>query len=257
MRQGKVLLAGILTASAIATTLLSVNLRANSKVLAQNERPEQTKKWQALVPIDEVAEPVDTHKRTLRQNKNRRYNSTRSDQSLMDQPHDVIYGRIDESRRPSALPIGESDAVILGTVIEVQPYLTENKTSIYTEFRIRVEETFKFEVPGYLMGDREVLADQEGGALRLKDGRTLRYFVGGTSKLPSLKRRYVLFLSLTHNNQDLAILTGYELRNGAVISLEEGGDKSPYANFAELKFLGLLRNATAQRSDFFEIIRTQ
>jgi len=223
-------------------------------VLAQEGNSEQAGKWQALAPVDEAEEPVDTHKRNLRQSKNRRYNSTRSDEILTEQPLGVVSGRIDESRRPSALPVAQSDAVILGTVLSAQPYLADDKKSIYTEFTVRVDEAFKKEIPAYMLNENLVV-DQEGGALRLRSGRILRYFVAGVNSLPSPNGRYVLFLSLIHSGQDLSILSAYELRSGRVVSLEEGGDKSPYADWDETTFLKALRNVVTQGSPSLSDIR--
>lgn len=246
MRQRKFFLAGGLIVPTIAATmLLPASFPADSSVRAVQDIPKQTKKWQALVPIDAVGEPLDTHKRTLRRDKNRRYNSSRSDEILSEQPSDVIYGRIDESPRPSPLPILESDAIVLGTVIAVQPFLTENKKSIYTEFTVRVEEAFKSELLASMTNANTIIVDQEGGALRQTDGSILRYFVGGTGNLPVLNGRYVLFLSMIHNHQDISILTGFELRNGAVNSLEEARG-NPYSGWDEPRFLGMLRNAVQQ-----------
>lgn len=221
--------------------VLSLSTSFEEKALGQKQSTESAKKWEAMVPVDEAAEPLDIHKRSLRNAKNRRYNSSRSDQIVGAQPVVAVYGRIDESPRPSALPISESDAVILGTVTRTQPYLAENKKSIYTEFEIRVEESFKSQIPSYMVANNLLVLDQEGGALRLKDGRVLRYFVAGTSRLPALNGRYVFFLSLVHDCQDLDILTAYELHENIVTSLEENGTISPYANWNENEFLKLLR----------------
>jgi hypothetical protein len=248
MPQAKFVFASVLMVTVIVIPLLTGSKSFNFGVRAQEGESQRTRKWEAFTPVSEADEPVDAQKRTLRQAKNRRYNSTRAEKMLTEQPQDAVYGRLDEAPRPPALPVRESDAVILGTVIEAQPYLTETKTSIYTEFRIRVEEAFKCDVPAHMIVDQVMLVDQEGGALRLKTGQVLRYFVGGTSRLPTLNGRYVLFVSLTNNNQDLAILTGYELLNGAVISLENSGDKSAYANWDEGRFFGTLRNAVTHDS---------
>jgi hypothetical protein len=248
MKQVRILIASLTAAIAFLCIFFAPRVSRGFDADAQQGNSEQIKKWQALSAVDEAAEETDVHKRNLRQSKNRRYNSTRSDQLLTEQPSDVVSGRIDESARPSPLPIPESDAVILGTVVGAQPYLTEDKKSIYTEFTVHIEEMFKSAVPAYMTNDNLMVMDQEGGALRLKDGHLLRYVVAGTSRLPSLKRRYVFFVSLVHDAQDLKILTGYEIRNGSVISLEDGGDKSIYANWDERRFLSALRNAATQRS---------
>jgi hypothetical protein len=177
-----------------------------------------------------------------------RYNSTRADQVLTEQPPEVIYGRIDESPRPGAIPSAESDAAILGTIVGAQPYLSDDKKTIYTELSVRLEAIFKAQVASHMTTGSLIVVDQEGGALRLKDGRVLRYVVGGTSRLPNLNGRYVLFLSLINNRQDLSVMSGYELRDGTVVSLEEGGEASPYANWDEGSFLNVLRNAVKAES---------
>ena len=243
---------------ATATTLAALPLRnqKTSKENGQQKRDDDgptAKKWQTLITVDEAPEPTDRHERSLRRAKNRRYNSTRSDQVLTEQPPEVINGRIDESPRPPAIPISQSDAVILGTIVRTQPYLSDDKKSIYTEFSIRVEEALKVAPVINITTGTLIVADQEGGALRLKNGRILRYLIGGTSKLPLLDRRYVLFLTLADNRRDLSILSGYELRDGTVLSLEEGGEASPYANWDEGIFLGILRNAVKPEAEAPEV----
>jgi hypothetical protein len=239
------LLLGLLilaTATALAALPLR-NQKTESGLQKSGDDAQTAKKWKTLIPVDEATENVDAHERSLRQAKNRRYDSTRSDRVLTEQPPDVIYGRIDESPRPPAIPVSQSDAVILGTIVRVQPYLSDDKKSIYTEFSVRVEEALKVAPVINITTGALIVVEQEGGALRLKDGHILRYLVGGTSKLPLLNRRYVLFLTLADNRRDLSILSGYELRDGTVLSLEEGGEASPYAKWDEGSFLGILRVA--------------
>lgn len=91
----------------------------------------------------------------------------------------------------------------------------------------------------FLTPNTSIVVDREGGALRLTNGRILRYVVSGAGALPSSGKRYVLFLKLIHEGQDLSILAGYELTNGAVSPLEDGGER--YAGVSEAQFLDIVR----------------
>jgi hypothetical protein len=90
-----------------------------------------------------------------------------------------------------------------------------------------------------------VIADREGGALRLPGGRVLRYLVVGAGELPESGKRYVLFLRYIHDEQDLSIITGYELDKGSVFPLEEASGRSEYIGAKETDFLTMLRYAVA------------
>jgi hypothetical protein len=128
----------------------------------------------------------------------------------------------------------------------MQPYLADDKKSIYTEFSIRVEETIKGTT--HVTTESLLVADQEGGALRLKDGRTLKYLVGGTSRFPILNGRYVLFLSLINHRQDLSILSGYELRDGTVCLWKKVATRRFMPTGTKESFLRVLRNAVKTES---------
>jgi hypothetical protein len=235
----------------LGTLVLSILLALSGEgqnsltVAAQEGDRNQVKKqqkWRPPVPINAAPDPADPEKRVLRQAKNRRYNSTRSDQLLSEQPAGFTYGRISEAPRPSALPISQSDVAILGTVINAQPYLSEKKTSTYTEFTIRVEEVFKNDARAPLGRGDSIIADREGGSLRLPDGRELRYEVYQIARPLSVGGRYVLFLERINQGQDLSILTGYELRAGRVFSLEDWGDSLRYNDSDETTFKAAFTN---------------
>lgn len=148
-----------------------------------------------------------------------------------------------EALAQSALPVAQSDLVVLGTIVGAQSYLTENRASIYSEFTVRVDEAFKTDSSTPLTPNALLTVDREGGALRMEDGRILRFQVNALGQLPRMGRQYVLFLKRVHENQDLTILTGYEVSNGRVFPLLLGGQ---YENTDLLQFLNDLRAEIAR-----------
>jgi hypothetical protein len=195
-----------------------------------------------LVPIDAAPEESDPWKQALRANKNRRYNHEPGE-PLMNQPDGQIYGRVDEVSPPPPIPASASDFIIVGTIIKAQPYLDERERSIYSEFTIEVEEVIKNNTPTPLTPNNSIVADRVGGALRLPNGRVLRYVVSGAGALPASGGRYLLFLKRIHEEQDLSILAGYELSGGLVSPLEDIPDRKPYVGAKETDFLRVVRDA--------------
>lgn len=211
--------------------------------------------------IDQAEEPADERARARRRAKNRRYDtgSYRHDRRLTDLPSGVgaIRGSTNtETPPPPPLPAAESDVVIVGTIRHAQPYLTESQTSMYTEFAIQVEEVLKNDARASITVGSIIEADREAGAMRLRDGRVIRFKTAGAGRLPRIGRQYVLFLKRVNDGQDLSILRGYELRQGRVFPLDgetrvympETGQITriaPFEGAAVTSFLDLVRAVIA------------
>jgi hypothetical protein len=148
-----------------------------------------------------------------------------------------------------ALPVSKSDLVVIGVVTDAQAYLTNDKTGVYSEFTIRVDEVLKNAGNFTLTQGSTLVADRQGGRVRFPSGHTTIQFVRGQGML-RVGRRYTLFL--THNGQEenAHILTGYELVGGRVFPIDNpAGGQHPiatvYKEADELSFLSDLRAAIA------------
>jgi hypothetical protein len=207
-------------------------------------------------------EPADPQKRELRRARNKRYNM-RPEKGV-----DPNLFRITEERESSfggppshapvepSLPVAQSDAVIVGEVADAQAYLTEDKTGIYSEFVIRVDEVLKNSAPTPLVSDGSISAMRGGGAVRFPSGKVIRY--GQSYKpLPRVGRRYVFFLKYNNDGgQDFKIITGYELQGSRVLPLDgaplQGIVLEPYAAYQKYRdadqatFLNEVREAINQ-----------
>jgi hypothetical protein len=127
-----------------------------------------------------------------------------------------------------ALPTGLSDAVVLGEVIDAQAHLSEDKSNVYSEFTIRIDNIFKSR--GSLAG--QITVERIGGWVKYPDGRRLYYELGGAN-MPRVGGKYLLFLQSIPQTEDFTILTGYELRPAGVAPLDFSGQFEAYRGFSE------------------------
>lgn len=155
------------------------------------------------------------------------------------------------SRLP-AFPVTKSNLIVVGEVLRAKAYLSNDKSGVYSEFDIRVDDILKDD-GGWLAGGNLLVAERSGGAVRFPSGRVQRYrsLHQGT---PQIGRRYVLFLKRGNEAQGFLILTGYELREGYVVPLDgqDAGRQKTNLAFAaydgaeEEMFLNSLREAISQ-----------
>lgn len=117
------------------------------------------------------------------------------------------------------LPSDQSKLVVIGEVTEAKAYLSADKTGVYSEFTIRIEQVLKNSSGLTLEENSSIVAERMGGRVKYPSGHISRYFVAG-QRMPREKRRYVLFLTTEDGDEDLYILTGYELRAGRVYPLD-------------------------------------
>lgn len=150
----------------------------------------------------------------------------------------------------SALPTEQSDVVVLGVVTSRDAYLTEDRTGIYSEFKVLVSEVFKDPAKTIISGT-PISVNRTGGAVRFKSGKIQKYQIAHQG-MPDVAAQYVLFLRKT-SDSDLLILTGFKLVDGHVTPLDGNESNDPrlvlpfakYAGTDEAEFLKAVRNAAA------------
>ncbi|MCA1630534.1 MAG: hypothetical protein LC785_11190 [Acidobacteria bacterium] len=146
-----------------------------------------------------------------------------------------------------AIPADGSDAVVIGDVSDAQAYLSNDKTGVYSEFSIRIEEVLKNDEQSSLEIGCLITGEREGGRVRFASNRVLPVHVQGQG-MPRLGRRYVFFLRRLDQEKDFYILTAYELRAGSVSPLDgvknSGGSKwkfDAYEGVDQATFLNIVR----------------
>lgn len=192
--------------------------------------------------------PKDEKQRTKRQARNKHYDGS----GLVIEPKAAggdIVRRSESFRKMSALPAGQSDAVVIGRVTDAQSYLSEDKSGVYTEITVRVDDILKHD--GSLTPGTPLVAQRVGGRVRFTSGVVQRYRIDHQG-MPRAGRRYVLFLKKMGDEEVYTILTGYELRGGRVHPVDgvvQSGEGSelpqfvPYKDADEVNFLAAVRDA--------------
>lgn len=191
-------------------------------------------------------EPNDPVKRARRQGRGKKYDyggipiSENGDTITVNNEWDIGL---------PALPVIKSDLVLIGEVTDAQAYLSNDKTAIYSEFTIRVNEVLKNTTTLTLTEGSSLSADRQGGRVRFPSGHITLQYVSGQG-MPRVGRRYALFLTHHDEERGAHILTGYELRGGRVFPIDNpaGGQHSiatVYKEADETSFLKDLRTAVA------------
>ncbi len=153
----------------------------------------------------------------------------------------------------TALPFARSDVVLIGTVMSSKAHLSNDRTGIYSEFEVQVEEILKDTLKDSAYPGTTVCLERFGGAVRFPSGVIQKYEVTGQG-MPSLGERYLFFLKRI-DKTDLSIVTGYQLDGEVVTPLdgavvEEGNGVYPfdkYQNSTVSSFLQTVRNAAKQK----------
>ena len=209
-----------------------------------NAERQQRDEFESQFPIADYSapEPSDPEKRVKREAKSKRYdNSTMS----VDPSYESTANTGHWASALSALPVDQSNAVIVGEVVDAQAYLSDDKTGVYSEFTINVSEVLKDGDPACLGAGNLITVERAGGRVRFPSGKVSKYFTVGQG-MPRRGRRYLLFL--TRTQQDYQLLTGYELRAGRVFLLDNPGPRHPittYQDLDEAKLLNDVRVAIA------------
>lgn len=205
----------------------------------------------------DAPEPGDPVKRDKRRARSARHDGERFVQEPEKRPG-IIYGTEitdDWEVGLPALPAYQSDAVIVGEVSEACAYLSNDRTSVYSEFTIKVGNVLKTDQPSRLTQGSLLVAERLGGRVRFPSGEVLPVTVSGQG-MPRVGRRYVFFLKRIDQGQAYDILTGYELRAGKVSPLDgrraTGGGHpwafDKYENWDEGAFMDAVRVEIANPS---------
>lgn len=137
-----------------------------------------------------------------------------------------------------ALPAGESDIIITGTVLDAQAYLSSDNTGVYSEFNVKVDEVLKDATSSVSSGS-SIAVERQGGRVRYPSGDIVTYLISGQGA-PRVNKRYVLFLKREEEN--LSILTGYELQGGKAHPLDHFEKFKKFKDTSENSLINQIRS---------------
>ena len=185
-----------------------------------------------------VPEPADPIERAKRQEKGNRYHHEK--RKIIEQPQ---VSTITESEsfveRLPPLPVALSQAIISGEITNAQAYLSSDRSAIYSEITIRVEEIFKNSDQTPLEIGGVGVAEREGGGVRFPSGHVQYYTISG-ERMPKVGGRYLLFLQTNDSGQDFRLLKGYDLRGGKVYPMDLFSGDAVYRGIDQNSFRTIL-----------------
>ncbi len=143
-----------------------------------------------------------------------------------------------------ALPVAQSDVVVVGQVTEAESFLSADRTGVYSEFTVQIGEVLKDDGESRIAPGSSLAAQRAGGQVRFPSGRSHLYSVSN-ELMPQVGRRYLLFLTKQEEGQAFHILTGYELDNGTVLPLDRHEQFRGLQGKEEVSLLDAVRRLTS------------
>ena len=122
---------------------------------------------------------------------------------------------------PRGIPVSNSNAVVIGTVVSGKCFVTGDHTYVYTDYSVRIDEVLKQD-PAAIVGN-VVVAAREGGAIHFPSGHVTNFLIEGRG-LPEIGSQYVLFLWKPIPDlpeYEIIFESGYQIKNGKVYPLDD------------------------------------
>lgn len=229
-----------------ATTVTTATAAFYRQTQSDKQRKFDKDEFESQYPIVDYSAPESTDpiERTRRKAKSKKYNNKGG---AIDPYSDSTFVSSDWAIGLPALPVNQSDVVIVGEVTDAKAYLSEDKNSVYSEFTVTVNDVLKNLNDSPLISNSQVIVERQGGRVRFPSGHINIVVIGGQG-MPRPGRRYLLFLKRNDDGQDFSINVGYELRGGRVVLLDEAYPGHPittYKGTVESSFLNEVRDAIA------------
>jgi len=233
------------TVSVSVTTLSSQEVSCQSQDKSAQERQTPTE-FESQFPVADYNAPeeADPEKRAKRKTKNSRYDNSKF--VSRDSEHGVSQHVIVAELPPlPAIPAKESDVIVVGEVIQARAFVSNDKTSVYSEFAVRIEELLKNNTSNGLSESNEIAIDRKGGFVRFPNGNKVLHRIQGQF-MPRIGKRYVFFLTKTDQSPNYRILTGHELNANGISPLDRRVQFEGYKNVDATSFLKAVRDEIAQ-----------
>lgn len=186
----------------------------------------------------------------VKEREERRLKNSRYDNQywVLKNPHPETggVGRYDEILPLPLFPFDESDLVIVGRIVNVSAHLSNDKSGVYSEFIIRLEEILKSDASKSIQPGEFITADRKGGGVRYPNGQRVIY-EHSEHGLLFAGNEYLLFLKCDEKSPNYEILIGYELKEGGVKRLDEGRRFDEFKGMGKQKFLEVIRDKIQEK----------
>jgi hypothetical protein len=185
-------------------------------------------------------EPAPDPIRTIR---NKRFEHSANPAPLSDTGSDhVSLIMHDPYLRLPAVPKSDSDVIVRGTIADAKAFLSEHRSTAYSEFTVQPIEYFKGEdtVPNAQRFALPVI--RQGANVQFRSG-TSAFVRAAHQAAPKVGSAYILFLKRDSAGNDFDLLTAYLAENGKIVPLDPdpNGKYATYNNVDESVLLTALK----------------
>ena len=192
------------------------------------------------VDYDDREPALDPEKNSKRKEKQKRYDDGDLVPSRVEPGVDEATLTLEPHLSFPALPVAESEIVVVGTISTAQANLSESKKNVFSEFTLTVEDVLKTKIQGVTQGS-VLTIDRVGGHVKYPNGQRVLFRITGLN-MPQIGGRYLLFLTSTHSRQDISILTGYQLTPDGSIPLDDLSQLASLTGVTEVDIRQRVRN---------------
>ncbi|HVG31749.1 MAG TPA: hypothetical protein VM911_01655 [Pyrinomonadaceae bacterium] len=238
----------ILLVVAVITAMPTLRGQQHSSPPSREQRKIE---FESQFPIADYSAPApaDPEQRAKREAKGKKYD--KSPMTVTPSDTDGVTSSMEHwAEGLPAIPADQSNAIVIVEVTDAQAYLSGDKTGVYSEFTVRIDDVLKNNCPRQLTCSSLITVERPGGRVRFPSGHVGQYFTVGQG-MPRSGRRYLLFLTCQNQDKDFQILTGYELRGGHIFLLDNPGKGHPISashGKDEIPFLNEVRATIANSS---------
>lgn len=140
------------------------------------------------------------------------------------------------------IPTLQSDAVIIGRVIDAQAFLSNDRSIVYSEYTIQTKEVLKGNNQPLVRAAEPLTVARIGGGVRFPSGRIRKYRESSLGT-PLKGHEYIFFLTYNDAGKTFSLLTAYELTNGRAIALDNAARFSEYKDVPDETILNEVRES--------------
>lgn len=158
----------------------------------------------------------------------------------------IDYIAVGKSSDPRGIPVSISTAVVVGTVLSGKCFVNKDRTYVYTDYQVKVDQVLKQDAGTNLSVGGELVAAREGGAVHFPSGHVTNFLTVGHG-LPEIGSQYILFLWRSIPalpEYEIILDSGYQLKSGHVYPLDDVN--SQFVGVDAATFLDEVQKAASQ-----------
>lgn len=140
------------------------------------------------------------------------------------------------------IPINQSSIILSGTVTGSSSFLSRNKTGVYSEFQIKVNELVRTDNGFGVTPDQLISVNRMGGRVRFPSGHIQSYEMSGAGAL-EMGGKYIVFLKREDSLRKFLLVTAYKIENEKIVPIDDTLGVAAYKEMPLSEFLKEIEKA--------------